>query len=419
MKPSIRSLFLVVFSLLLVSSAFGVYDPRLGRWLSRDPIGEEGGFNLYAYCGNDPVNRWDYLGMAERNGQLRQSDLYAKWIKEDWNNGHYLKSFGDFFGAIRTGFTGSFAQAATETKENLPIAAAQMDAAMTQLSNEHPVAAIPIRGINWFAQGPLHLNPLILGSDLSLVADHGVGNTFKAWGGKINSDARRIFTEGSWDAVYDTIENAADVTMLWKGGKSLATVAGNGVRRLGPSAGRILRPSAGFTPTAGVLWGEPDWLGMGTSRGWDTPYVLATAGDGEIWESLFGDVPPIGMTIREFAPGAMAHPETLHHLATIGDARYVPRFKFLFASAGLDLEHPLNKILLPDHVGGHGRYNQIVLDRLTNAVRGTEPGTSAFRANLIGELFKLRAEIMDPSSDLRGLLRSQASKFEQIHSPPP
>ncbi len=39
------------------------YSPRLGRWLSRDPLGEAGGFNLYAYCGNDPVNRHDPTGM--------------------------------------------------------------------------------------------------------------------------------------------------------------------------------------------------------------------------------------------------------------------------------------------------------------------------------------------------------------------
>jgi len=32
------------------------YDPQSGRWLSKDPIGLEGGLNLYAFCGNDPVN---------------------------------------------------------------------------------------------------------------------------------------------------------------------------------------------------------------------------------------------------------------------------------------------------------------------------------------------------------------------------
>lgn len=42
---------------------FRYYSAKLGRWISRDPLGESGGFNLYGYCGNDPVNRWDYLGM--------------------------------------------------------------------------------------------------------------------------------------------------------------------------------------------------------------------------------------------------------------------------------------------------------------------------------------------------------------------
>ena len=32
-------------------------------WLSRDPIGERGGLNLYGFTGNDGVNRWDYLGL--------------------------------------------------------------------------------------------------------------------------------------------------------------------------------------------------------------------------------------------------------------------------------------------------------------------------------------------------------------------
>jgi RHS repeat-associated protein len=39
------------------------YDPRNGRWLSRDPIGQQGGMNLYGFVGNDGVNRRDYLGM--------------------------------------------------------------------------------------------------------------------------------------------------------------------------------------------------------------------------------------------------------------------------------------------------------------------------------------------------------------------
>ena len=65
------------FKLTLGRMGVRYYDPRLGRWLSRDPMGESGGFNLYAYCGNDPVNRWDYLGMADGDGELLKSYIAA------------------------------------------------------------------------------------------------------------------------------------------------------------------------------------------------------------------------------------------------------------------------------------------------------------------------------------------------------
>ena len=46
----------------LVYYNYRYYSPELGRWLSRDPVEEEGGINLYAMVGNDPVGGWDWLG---------------------------------------------------------------------------------------------------------------------------------------------------------------------------------------------------------------------------------------------------------------------------------------------------------------------------------------------------------------------
>lgn len=41
------------------------YDPENGRFLSEDPVGFEGGdVNLYAYVGNNPVNRFDPSGLT-------------------------------------------------------------------------------------------------------------------------------------------------------------------------------------------------------------------------------------------------------------------------------------------------------------------------------------------------------------------
>ncbi len=47
-------------------SGLRYYSPSLGRFVTRDPIEEQGGLNLYGFVRNNAVNRWDYLGM---NGQ--------------------------------------------------------------------------------------------------------------------------------------------------------------------------------------------------------------------------------------------------------------------------------------------------------------------------------------------------------------
>jgi RHS repeat-associated protein len=44
-------------------AVFRAYDPAHGRWLNRDPSGEAGGLNLYAYVGGNPVSGTDSLGL--------------------------------------------------------------------------------------------------------------------------------------------------------------------------------------------------------------------------------------------------------------------------------------------------------------------------------------------------------------------
>ena len=54
------------------------YDAVSGRWLSKDPILLEGGFNLYVFCGNDPVNFADPWGLCEEGSKWDQMEWWEK-----------------------------------------------------------------------------------------------------------------------------------------------------------------------------------------------------------------------------------------------------------------------------------------------------------------------------------------------------
>lgn len=47
----------------LYLTKYRAFDPNTGRWLSRDPVAEKGGLNLYGYVGNDPEDNIDRKGL--------------------------------------------------------------------------------------------------------------------------------------------------------------------------------------------------------------------------------------------------------------------------------------------------------------------------------------------------------------------
>ena len=55
-------LVLLVVLLFTARAATAFYDPTIGKWISRDPIGEDGGINVSSFCENSPVDYFDELG---------------------------------------------------------------------------------------------------------------------------------------------------------------------------------------------------------------------------------------------------------------------------------------------------------------------------------------------------------------------
>jgi RHS repeat-associated protein len=68
------------------------YNPALGRWLSRDPIGLKGGINHYASFGNTPNTRQDTWGLA--------------WEITPGQGLHYNERNSDFSFAVDVGQNG-------------------------------------------------------------------------------------------------------------------------------------------------------------------------------------------------------------------------------------------------------------------------------------------------------------------------
>jgi RHS repeat-associated protein len=59
------------------------YDPQNGRFINRDPLGDKGGLNVYAFAGNSPITSFDVWGLSEGN-----------WFSNTWNSFTSLLGFG-------------------------------------------------------------------------------------------------------------------------------------------------------------------------------------------------------------------------------------------------------------------------------------------------------------------------------------
>jgi RHS repeat-associated protein len=70
---------------------FRAYDLNAGRWLSRDPIGENGGVNLYEYVDSSPIDNLDPSGLRT---ETRLVPLYKTTATKDYTTFYDLTEGG-------------------------------------------------------------------------------------------------------------------------------------------------------------------------------------------------------------------------------------------------------------------------------------------------------------------------------------
>jgi RHS repeat-associated protein len=69
---------------------FRYYSPGLGRWLSFDPLGAEGGDNIVAFCNNDQNNTYDYLGL--KSGHFYEFVINQFISQNTWKRQTYQRT---------------------------------------------------------------------------------------------------------------------------------------------------------------------------------------------------------------------------------------------------------------------------------------------------------------------------------------
>jgi hypothetical protein len=62
----------------LLCEALGGAEQRFRRgiWPNRDPLHEGAGYNLYDFVSNDPLNRFDVLGLAEGSFTVSYTSIH-------------------------------------------------------------------------------------------------------------------------------------------------------------------------------------------------------------------------------------------------------------------------------------------------------------------------------------------------------
>ena len=195
-----------------LSSGTRTYDSKTARWLSRDSIAEQGGYNLYGFIGNDGVNKWDYLGYATyilkarvwKVGSFRYSTTYgvltAKLTASCNSKGEISGSGTVFKGKMTNGTKGIRGSISFQSNGKNGIFQWSGGTLMKKGSNVGKAIAgvgIAITTYTWWTGEGAVIGSLVTGpiAGLGLVYDNMVSDSF-TWNIEWDVDAKCVCSDG-------------------------------------------------------------------------------------------------------------------------------------------------------------------------------------------------------------------------------
>jgi RHS repeat-associated protein len=241
------------------------YSPSLGRFLQTDPIGYSGGFNLYGYVGDDPVNYADPSGAARACTSVTGALIGAcVTVDADFNNDGRDDLSGSQLGRVGSDFHGFIQNHQGQDISNAgkPILgdATLPDKAITSVVSQFVGASV-------------------------------TGAAARQWANvvNINASARHYTGEAARYVPYrDSTGRDLGKGTIYVGGR-VGWFFGGYAYDSPSNMARTLLHEMGHTPTAPLTWGEHNridgrargWLrayGLDGSRCWNTQTLFGTEG---------------------------------------------------------------------------------------------------------------------------------------------
>jgi HNH/ENDO VII superfamily nuclease len=201
----------------------------------------------------------------------------------------------------------------------------------------------------------------------------------------------------------DNLRRAIPVAALMRDGANAAALTSGeiGAVRLAMAGARVL----------GFVGGGPAIVSAGFAEGAGSIQVLAGGRALALTTQEVVSLVNAGV-ISSAALALYLEASDLHHICTdknqISDKQggpWTPRYEEIFKKAGMSLQDSENLVRVRAHQGPHPlAYHSEIMRRLSEALTGKVPGTSAYREALKQVLAKLATEIQTPGTRLNLLV---------------